>query len=92
MSNLLNQLILEFQSREERGFKKYGTTMDRTDLSLSEWVQHALEEAMDLTQYLYKIKQQLNDTQRFPDYQEADSRISESINTGGEASDTRTAL
>jgi hypothetical protein len=92
MSNLLNQLISEFQSREESGFKKYGTTMDRTDLSLSEWVQHALEEAMDLTQYLYKIKQQLNDTQRFPDYQEANTRISESINTGGEASDTRTAL
>lgn len=92
MSNLLEQLISEFQSREERGFKKYGTTMDRTDLSLSEWVQHALEEAMDLSLYLIKIKQQLNDTQRLPDYQEADSRISESINTGGEASDTRTAL
>lgn len=92
MSNLLNQLISEFQSREERGFKKYGTTMDRTDLSLSEWVQHALEEAMDLSLYLTKIKQQLNDTQRFSDYQEANSRISESINTGGEASDTRTAL
>ena len=92
MSNLLNQLISEFQSREERGFKKYRTTMDRTDLSLSEWVQHALEEAMDLSLYLTKIKQQLNDTQRFPDYQEANSRISESINTGGEASDTRTAL
>ena len=92
MSNLLNQLISEFQSREERGFKKYGTTMDRTDLSLSEWVQHALEEAMDLSLYLTKIKQQLNDTQRLPDYQEANSRISESINTGGEASDTRTAL
>jgi hypothetical protein len=66
--------------------------MDRTDLSLSEWIQHALEESMDLCLYLTKIKQQLNDTQRFPDYQEANSRISESINTGGEASDTRTAL
>lgn len=92
MTKLLKELISEFENREQRGFLKYGTTMDRTDLSLSEWVQHALEEAMDLTQYLYKIKQQLNDTQRFPDYQEADSRISESINTGREASDTRTAL
>ena len=92
MSKILDQLISEFQSREERGFLKYGTTMDREDLSLSEWVQHALEEAMDLSLYLIKIKQQLNDTQRFPDYQEADSRISESINTGGEASATRTPL
>lgn len=92
MSKLLDQLITEFQSREERGLRKYGTSMDRTDLSLSEWVQHALEEAMDLSLYLTKIKQQLNDTQRLSDYQEANSRISESINTGGEASDTRTAL
>ena len=92
MSKLLDQLISEFQSREERGFLKYGTTMDREDLSLNEWIQHALEESMDLCLYLNKIKQQLNDTQRFPDYQEANSRISESINTGGEASDTRTAL
>lgn len=92
MSKLLEQLISEFQSREERGLRKYGTSMDRTDLSLNEWIQHALEESMDLCLYLNKIKQQLNDTQRFPDYQEADSRISESINTGGEASVTRTPL
>ena len=91
MSNLLNQLISEFQSREERGFKKYGTTMDRTDLSFNEWLQHFKEELLDGLLYLQKI-QNLYDTQRLPDYQEADSRISESINTGGEASDTRTAL
>lgn len=91
MSNLLNQLISEFQSREERGFKKYGTTMDRTDLSFDEWLQHFKEELMDGLLYLQKI-QNLYDTQRLPDYQEANSRISESINTGGEASDTRTAL
>lgn len=91
MSNLLNQLISEFQSREERGFKKYGTTMDRTDLSFDEWLQHFKEELLDGLVYLQKI-QNLYDTQRLPDYQEADSRISESINTGGEASDTRTAL
>lgn len=92
MSKLLDQLISEFEKREKRGLRKYGTTMDRTDLSLSEWVQHALEEAMDLSLYLTKIKQQLNDTQRFADYQEEDSRISESINTGGKASSTRTPL
>jgi hypothetical protein len=91
MSNLLNQLISEFQNREERGFKKYGTTMDRTDLSFSEWLQHFKEELMDGLLYLQKIQNDY-DTQRFPDYQEANSRISESINTGGEASVTRTPL
>ena len=91
MSKLLDQLISEFQSREERGLRKYGTTMDRTDLSFDEWLQHFKEELLDGLVYLQKI-QNLYDTQRLPDYQEADSRISESINTGGEASVTRTPL
>ena len=91
MSKILNQLISEFQSREERGLRKYGTSMDRTDLSFDEWLQHFKEELLDGLVYLQKI-QNLYDTQRFPDYQEADSRISESINTGGEASATRTPL
>jgi hypothetical protein len=91
MSKLLDQLISEFQSREERGLRKYGTSMDRTDLSFDEWLQHFKEELLDGLVYLQKI-QNLYDTQRFPDYQEANSRISESINTGGEASVTRTPL
>ena len=91
MSKILNQLISEFESREERGFKKYGTTMDRSDLNFSEWLQHFKEELMDGLLYLHKIKNDY-DTQRLSDYQEADTRISESINTCGEASVTRTSL
>lgn len=91
MSKLLDQLISEFQSREERGLRKYGTSMDRTDLSFDEWLQHFKEELLDGLVYLQKI-QNLYDTQRFPDYQEADSRISKNINTGGKASVTRTPL
>ena len=56
MSKILNQLISEFESREERGFKKYGTTMDRTDLKFSEWLQHFKEELMDGLLYLQKIQ------------------------------------
>ncbi len=92
MSKILDELIKEYESRESRGFLKYGTTMDREDLSLSEWVQHALEEAMDLTLYLKKIKTKLDDTQRRSNYQEADSRNDESFNTGREINDIRTPL
>jgi len=92
MSKILDELIKEYESREGRGFLKYGTTMDREDLSLSEWVQHALEEAMDLTLYLKKIKTKLDDTQRRSNYQEANSRNDESFNSGGEASNFRTPL
>jgi len=89
MSKILNELISEFENREQIGFLKYGTTMDRTDLSFSEWLQHFKEELMDGLLYLQKIQ---NDTQRLSDYQKADSRISESINTDREASDARTSL
>ena len=92
MSKILDELIKEYESREGRGFLKYGTTMDREDLSLSEWVQHALEESMDLSLYLYKIKTLLNDTQRRSNYQEANTRINEGFNTGGEANDIRASL
>ncbi len=93
MTKLLKELISEFENREQRGFLKYGTSMDREDLSFDEWLQHFKEELMDGITYLHKLQNIIkNDTQRFPDYQEADSRISESINTGGEASDARTSL
>jgi predicted nucleotidyltransferase len=56
MSKLLDQLISEFQSREERGLRKYGTSMDRTDLSFDEWLQHFKEELLDGLCYLQKIQ------------------------------------
>ena len=56
MSKLLDQLISEFQSREERGFRKYGTSMDRADLSFDEWLQHFKEELLDGLCYLQKIQ------------------------------------
>ncbi len=37
MSKLLDQLISEFENREQRGLRKYGTSMDRTDLSFDEY-------------------------------------------------------
>ena len=55
MSNLLDQTIKDLQAREVRGLKEYGTTMDRTDLSQDEWLQHAYEEALDLALYLKKL-------------------------------------
>ena len=45
----------DLQARSERGITKYGTTLDRTDLSQKEWLQHAYEEALDLALYLKKL-------------------------------------
>lgn len=38
--------------RSKVGIKKYNTTLDRTDLSLKDWLQHAYEEGLDQVNYL----------------------------------------
>jgi hypothetical protein len=55
MSNILDETIKDLYKREIRGLREYGTTMDRTDLSQDEWLQHAYEEALDLALYLKKL-------------------------------------
>jgi hypothetical protein len=55
MSNILDQTIKDLQAREVKGLKEYGTTLDRTDLTQDEWLQHAYEEALDLALYLKKL-------------------------------------
>lgn len=55
MSNILDETIKDLYKREIRGLREYGTTMDRTDLSQQEWLQHAYEEALDLCLYLKKL-------------------------------------
>ena len=48
-------VIEEIRKRGQVGFKKYGKTMTRTDLSVREWLQLALEEALDLSVYLKRV-------------------------------------
>jgi len=55
MSKLLNEVIKDLNDRESKGLDTYGTTMDRTDLTEKEWLQHAYEEALDLALYLKKL-------------------------------------
>lgn len=55
-SNLLTQVVAELEARELKGLDTYGTTLDRTDLTRSQWLQHAYEEALDLALYLKKLK------------------------------------
>jgi hypothetical protein len=49
----------KLKQRSAVGIKKYGTTLDRNDLSLEQWLDHATEEAMDFCLYLTKIKEDL---------------------------------
>ena len=56
MSKIEDKVIEQIKRRSELGENKYGVTMERTDLSIEQWIQHAQEEAMDLAIYLEKIK------------------------------------
>jgi hypothetical protein len=47
------------KTRSETGIRKYGTTLDRTDLEVKQWIDHAIEEALDLALYLERIKSEL---------------------------------
>jgi len=55
MSSIENKVCIKILDRAEVGKKKYGTTMERVDLSSLEWLIHAQEEAMDLAVYLEKL-------------------------------------
>ena len=56
---IVNSVILKFLQRSELGKKKYGVTLDRTDLQPLDWIQHAQEELMDGILYLEKLKKEL---------------------------------
>lgn len=47
------------KNRSETGIRKYGTTLDRTDLEVKQWIDHAIEEALDLALYLERVKNEL---------------------------------
>ena len=42
----------EIARRQQLGINKYGTTVADNNLSLREWLQHALEESLDQAIYL----------------------------------------
>lgn len=51
------QMLLD---RSTVGIAKYGVMLDRDDLSLRDWLQHALEEGLDRCNYLQAAIQKLD--------------------------------
>jgi hypothetical protein len=58
MDSIVASIIKQFEDRSAAGKKKYGTDLDRQDLSLLDWIEHAKQEHMDAILYLEKLKQQ----------------------------------
>ena len=57
VDSIVQSVINQFVSRAQFGKQKYGTDLDRQDLSTEDWIQHAQEELMDGILYLEKLKQ-----------------------------------
>lgn len=54
-SAITQRIVSELQERDRKGRIKYGTTLDRADLTRLEWLQHAKEEALDFACYLERM-------------------------------------
>jgi len=51
-------VMAKYAERSATGLRKYGTTLDREDLTLDQWINHLLEELMDATLYIEKLKKE----------------------------------
>ena len=53
-------VMTDLNRRSEIGVKKYKTTLERTDLELRDWLQHAYEECLDQANYLKRAIMELD--------------------------------
>lgn len=58
--SIVNNVIESFIERSNVGFNKYGTNLDRKDLSFLEWISHLQMELQDAILYAEKLKQEHN--------------------------------
>jgi hypothetical protein len=64
---IVSSVVNKYKQRSERGQQKYGTTLERGDLTLGEWMTHIQEELMDATLYIEKLRADLTENPNFPD-------------------------
>ena len=58
VDSVVYSIVSQFIDRAKIGKEKYGVTLDREDLSMLDWIQHAQEEHMDAILYLEKLKKE----------------------------------
>lgn len=69
-SKVVQANILSLLEREQVGLAKYGCTVDRKDLALREWLQHAIEEQADNLNYMRRALHELDATEKKNSYGE----------------------
>lgn len=61
--SIVDSVVDKFIDRSRVGKAKYGVTLDREDLSLYDWCEHSIQEAMDLILYLKKVQKMIDPKQ-----------------------------
>jgi hypothetical protein len=57
--SIVDSIIDKFVERATFGKQKYGTDLDRSDLSLEDWLEHSIQEKLDDILYMQKALQTL---------------------------------
>lgn len=60
--SIVDSIIDKFVERATIGREKYGTDLDRQDLSLEDWLEHSLQEKMDDILYIQKALKTLRES------------------------------
>lgn len=71
MDSIVGKIIEKFVLRSQMGKKKYGTDLDRKDLTIEEWILHLQEELHDAILYSEKLLQEKTNSkpkERFGDW------------------------
>ncbi|QMP84731.1 ABC-type histidine transport system, ATPase component [Flavobacterium phage vB_FspP_elemoA_1-9C] len=61
---IVEAIVDKFKDRSDVGIKKYNTTLDREDLTTEQWIDHAIEEAMDMILYLERLKRDVTNIKK----------------------------
>lgn len=56
---IVRAVIHRLQERSAKGVIKYGSTLERDDISLDDWLIHLQEELLDAANYIEKLRQLL---------------------------------
>ena len=59
--SIVEAIRTQLKDRSDVGIRKYNTTLDRTDLNLLDWLEHAKQEALDFALYLERIKREVKE-------------------------------
>ena len=77
--SIVNNVVESFKSRSEAGLKKYGTNLDRKDLSFLEWINHLQMELQDAILYAEKLKKEYNEQKNSNDKPDAENKNSDEL-------------